>query len=389
MTPIPTAIAPHAAATSSLPEPPADFASSPKPYLVMLHISGVGDPYYVELMTRDGLAGPMVAAKSRSEKLYYFPPSSCSPGPMCVGAETAAYNLPEVSISKTHVYFLDGESLIRSLAMDGTVKTVMDVGAPPNTQVVFAVSPDDKRIAIATITLATSNVADSFHDVISVEDVGTAANRVDIYSSTTQAEWPLSWHEGELVVGVGPADIGAYDTPYGAIAYHVVDPATGRRISSLDCAQGLLSPTGVACVSGFCTTASTCRDGSVGKEGYDGSKTTFAVPTAPAPRILTAFAHTAQLSPDGTRLAATVVSADPNRGSDDTVIIGDGTLTTVSHLGAPLGWIDDSRIVVAGGFNAYVVDTADPSSVLAMFSQAPRPAGGFPTLAGVLPTNLL
>ena len=356
---------------------------------MVLHISGVGEPYYIEIDARDGLAGPMVSAKSRSEKMYYYPPSACPAGAMCAGAETAAYNLPEVSISLTRVYFLDGETSIRSLTPDGAMQEVMDVSAPPNTQVVFAVSPDDTRIAVATITLATTNVADSFHDVMYVEDLRTAANRVDIYSSTTQAEWPVAWHSGELVIGVGPQDIGGYDTPYGALAYHVVDPSTGRRFAALDCAQGLLSPAGTACVSGFCSTAATCTDGAVGKQGYDGSKTTFALRAASTPRILTAFAHTAALSPDGARLAATVVPADPNAASDGTVLIGDGTFSTLTGEGAELGWLDDRYVVVGHGFWAYVVDTSDPSSVLRILSNAPVPQAGFPTLAGVLPTNLI
>lgn len=374
---------------TTLPEPPANFASSRPPYAVLLHISGVGEPYYIEIDTGEGLAGPMASAKSRSEKRYYLPPSSCPAGGMCVGSETAAYNLPEVSISLTRVYFLDGDTSIKSLTPDGAVQTVMDVSAPPNTQVVFAVSPDDTRIAVATITLATANVADSFHEVMYVEDVGTAANRVDIYSSTTQAEWPLAWHAGKLIVGLGPQDIGAYNAPYGAIAYHVVDPSTGRRLAALDCAQGLLSPAGTACVSGFCPTWSTCSDGTVGKEAYDGSKTMFALRAASTPRILTAFAHTAALSPDGTRLAATVLPADPNAASDDTVLIGDGTFSTLTSEGATLGWLDDRYVVVTHGFWAYVVDTSDASSVLRILSQAPVPQAGFPTLAGVLPTNLV
>lgn len=387
LSPSPSASAALSPESSPLPRPPSTFGSSPPPYAVLVRIGGVGEAYLVQLVTGTGLAGPFVTPKSRSEKMYYFPSSPCPSGGMCAGAETAAYNLPEVSISTTRVYFLDGETLIKSLSPDGTVQTVMNVNAPANSQVVFSVSLDDARIAIATITLATTNAAASFNDVMYVEDAGTAAHRLDIYSSTTQAEWPVAWHGGRLIVGVGPSDIGSYDNPYGALGYHVVDAVTGQRYAALDCAQGLLGPAGTACVSGFCPTAGNCGPGTVGAQGFDGTKVRFDLPSGPPPRILTAFADVAQLSPDGSEIALTRLPDDPNQVSDDTFLIRGGTATVLTHVGGPIGWIDTTHLMVAASFQAYIVDTADPSSVLSLVG-AESPQIGFATLAGVLPTNL-
>ena len=329
--------------------------------------------------------------KSRSLKMYYFPPTACPSGQPCqapAAAETAANNLPEVSASSTRVYYLDGETQIRSLAPDGAQHDVTNVDAPANSQVIFAVSPDDSRIALAAITLATTNQAASFHEVMYVEDTGTAAHRVDIYSSTTQAEWPVAWHRGKLVVGVGPSDIGSLDSPYGAIGYHVVDPNTGLRSSALDCAQGLLSPAGSACVSGFCSGGTACGTGSVGRQGYDAAKTVFALP-GPPPPIQTGFANAAVLSPDGTRIAADGVPTDPSQVWGDTYLISDGSASVLTHVGGPLGWIDDVHLVLGNGRQIYVIDTTNPSDVRSLVSDLAVPNGIFASVAGVVPTNLV
>ena len=287
---------PSSVAATATAAPAPTPVSANRRFAVVLNIGGVGETYYVHLLGADGIGGPFVTPKSRSLKMYYFPTTlPCAAGETCLSAETAAYNLPEVSISSTRVYYLDGETQIRSLSADGAKQDVMNVDAPANSQVVFSVSPDDSRIAIAAITLATTNTAASFHDVMYVEDTGTAAHRVDIYSSTTRAEWPVAWRGGKLVIGVGPSDIGSYDHHYGAIGYHVVDPSTGLRSAALDCADGLLSPAGTACLSGFCPTAGGCGAGTIGKQGYDGTKVSFTFSTSASPQILTTFANQRRL----------------------------------------------------------------------------------------------
>lgn len=356
---------------------------------MVLHIGGVGEAYYVELVAADGTGGPFVTPESRSPKMYYIPPAACPAGPACTGPTTAAYNLPEVSISRTRVYYLNGETQIRSLLPDGEQLNVMDVDAPANSQVVFSVSPDDSRIAIAAITLATTNVAPSFHDVMYVEDTVTAAHRVDIYTSTTQAEWPVAWRAGKLVVGVGPADIGSYETPYGAIAYHVVDPGTGLRTAALDCVQGHLSPAGIACISGFCTSGTTCGLGTIGKQGYDGAKTAFVLPAGTPPRILSTFQKAGGLSPDGTRIAAQGAPTDMSQTTGDTYLVSDGSSSLLTHAGGPLGWIDDTHLVLGNGGQTFVIDTSNPSNVLTVVSATNIPNGLYATVAGVLPTNLV
>jgi hypothetical protein len=294
--------------------------------------------------------------------------------------------MPETSISSTRVYFLDGETTVKSLSPDGTVQSVMNISAPGNSQVIFAVSPDDSRIAIAVITLAQSQVPDSFHELMYVEDLGTAANRVDLYSSTTSGEWPVGWHAGKLIVGVASSDLFNLENPYGVIAYHVVEPASGLRLAALDCAQGLLVPAGSACSSGWCSTSSTCAPGTLGKESWNGVKTAFALLAGSDPRILAASVRSAELSPDGSHIAAYAV-ADPQTGAIETLLFADGSSSVLTTLGGPQGWLDDTHLVVSSAGAVSVFDIQSGTST-PMTGLDTIPRQGTSALTGVLPTNL-
>lgn len=371
---------------------PADGPAAPgtpgPPYAVMLRLAGPGHPYVVQLVAQNGVAGAFATAMSRSPKTYYFPPGSCSSAIPCGPTEIAAFNLPEVSISTTRVYFLDGETLIKSMTAEGTVQALMNVDAPANSQVVFSVSPDDTQIAVAVITLATDNEPASFQETLSVESLGKASSAVLVYSSTTQPEWPVAWNHGELVLAVGPPNIAVYNTAYGAVRYQVVDPATGSALAMLDCAAGLLTPAGTACVSGFCPRGAGCGPGMIGRQSYDGVKTTFELPAGSQPQIISALAQTDELSPDGTAVAVTALPTEPGQTRNDTLLVRDGGWSFLTRAGAPIGWIDDTHLMVAAAYDAFVVDPSNPSVALPLRGDAMRQQG-FPTLAGVLPTNLV
>jgi hypothetical protein len=140
---------------------------------------------------------------------------------------------------------------------------------------------------------------------------------------------------------------------------------------------------GTACATGFCLIPTVCYDGSIGKQGWDGHKTAFALPAGPAPRIFPAYLD---LSPDGKRIAAGVVK-DPQTGVSETDVFGDGTQSPVTSLGPPLGWIDSSHLVVVSLQSVWIVDadhgTSKPMDALKKIAQQ-----GEPSLAGVLPANL-
>lgn len=348
----------------------------------MVHTAGLGEPYFVTLVPLNGIGGAWVQPKTRSPKEYFWPPAACPVNPLCNGSQTANYSFPETSISSTHVYFLDGDTEVRSLAPNGTVQTVMSIAAPPNSQVVFAVSPDDSRIAVSVITLAASNTAASFDDRLYVEDLGTASNRADLYSSTTLAEWPIGWH-GNDVVAASASDISVNtDSPYGGTAYRLVDSVTGNTTKALECNRGLLVPAGVACATGWCSIPSSCQTGTLGKESWGGQKFEFSLATGRVPRIFPVWTYL-DLSPDGTRLLGAVVS-DPGTGMLETDLFGDGTSSVVSGLGAPQGWLDDTHVVVSSSSAVWIIDlTSDSATQVTGLKTVAL--NGMPTLAGVLP----
>ena len=353
----------------------------------MVHTAGLGEPYFVTLVPLNGIGGAWVQPKTRSSKEYFWPPTACPAGgtPPCGTSSTANYRFPETSISNTHVYFLDGDTDVRSLAPNGTVQAVMTITAPPNSQVVFAVSPDDSRIAISVITLATSTSAASFNDVLYVEDLGRGANRLDLYSSSALAEWPIGWHGNDVVVA-SASDISVNtDSPYGGTGYRLLDSVTGNTVKALDCDRGLLVKAGVACATGWCSIPSLCETGTLGKESWSGQKSVFSVAAGPVPKIFPVWEYL-DLSPDGTRILSAVVS-NSSSGALETDLFGDGASSLVSALGSPQGWLDDTHVLVSSSSAVWVLDltTDSATQVTGLKTIALE---GTPSLAGVLPGGL-
>jgi hypothetical protein len=372
-TPIPTAIP---SPTPATPWPPPSGTGTAKPSLasplaVIVYHLGAGKPYILQLVGLDGRGGSWVEPMSRSPKTFYFPATACPSGGPCAN-EAANDNLPETSGSATHVYFLDGDTLIGSLAPDGTVALVETVNAPPNSQVVFSVSPDEQRIAISIITLATSASPNTLDVHMYVEDLVGGSKRVDLYSSTTLAEWPVGWHANNLVVGVGAADIATSDNPYGATGYLVIDPTTGARLVSLDCAYGLLVAAGTACPP--------LRDWR--QQAWDGTQSAVDLHGWPMPagRVLSGLVT--HLSPDGAWIAA---ASGPPPLFVETTGSNSGGYTA---WGVPLGWLDNTHLVVSSPSELEVVDITGAVTPVAITGLKTIPQQGEPALAGTLPANL-
>jgi hypothetical protein len=166
---------------------------------------------------------------------------------------------PFASATNDAIYYLNGDGLMR-LQPSGTPTHIRDLPGSSNVRVAFAVSPDDKRIAIATLTSAPTSSSPS-PDVpkylgmtLFVEDLD-GSNHVDIFSSTTVAEWPVGWHGSALVIAVGAGlhGFGGSVTPYPYFAFngiHVADSTTGRRTTTLCAglpAVGLGTSKGILC----------------------------------------------------------------------------------------------------------------------------------------------
>ncbi len=160
--------------------------------------------------------------------------------------------LPWVSSSTTRMYFLDGAGTVNYLGRDGSSGVATHVTVGPGQEAGIAVSPDDRKIAVALLGYRspTSFAGTAMY----VENLAGGGQHVAIYSSSINAEFPIGWTGGRLVVALStPFCCRTAINPFGAVEYHVVDPSNGRRLVTL--CHGTAGPTGppvavgVACVT--------------------------------------------------------------------------------------------------------------------------------------------
>ena len=289
--------------------------------------------------------------------------------------------LPYVSVSKSRVYYLDGDGAVRYLKADGTTGLVTSISGSSRVHATFAVSPDDSRIAVALLDYSVSPVRLTLY----VEDLGRS-HHAEIFTSTSHYVWPVAWHDGQLVVAyLGPnavpfrskeilyssRDLARYPygpNPYGGINFHVISPVTAVRsaIISGGGASGLLSKSGTAVVQGDAM-------------GWHGEW----IPWNSLHDYGT-FSAAGSLSPNGSMIAACceqpasegrLVIWSPN---DQSRIL---QATTTS--GDWAGWLVDSHLVT--GF--YQSSDGTPS-VVDLTSGAVTPVGAHGIVAAIFPSDL-
>lgn len=231
-----------ASATSA---PPASPASSPatlpvSPPLGVLVGSQAASSYTISLI---GVDGTVVASAE----------ASTPPITSCGAVAAAPYPLP-VSESNSRAYFMDAQGIVHFLGPTGATGRATSVPAPTSSQrSTFAVSPDDKRIAVVVANYTTTQATTRLY----VEDLNGGGNHVNIFSETgSRTLWAVGWHgTTNLVVAVvtsctqggGPFCCGMQEL-------HVVDPATGIRRFVLgtwaSCPiAGPPSPAGAMCIN--------------------------------------------------------------------------------------------------------------------------------------------
>jgi hypothetical protein len=241
------------------------------------------------------------------------------------------------SATRTRLYYLNGGSEVRFLAPDGATGTVTRIAVGASEQAGFAVSPDDASIAVAVFSYALSGAPASATYTgmrLYVEDLQGGGHHVDIFSSTTVAEFPVGWTNGRLILAVSHSACCRADSinPYDATSYHVVDPATGTRVASLcdvgDGPEGPIEPAGVACSK-------------LEPEylHWDGS---HFIPPAAVPNP---SQYLNALSADGTRVA--VGQPDFSGLGISIWLFGPGgRAEALLQSGYVLGWLDDHHIVI-------------------------------------------
>jgi len=308
-----SATSPSAKANSSAsPLPETSPAASPGPLtgaFAVLATATSADTYTVTMVSSDG-------------KVVGSAQPSSPTAVTCGDAAAAIVPLP-VSTSDDRAYFMDAQGVIRFLTVQGETGRATTVPTGGGRRSMFAVSPDDQRIAVVVSDFTSSGVTLKIY----VEDLNGGSNHLDIYGTTdVYTLWPLGWHgPNNLVLAVVPACTqGGGPFCCGPRELHVVDPVTALRhfaIGGPKCViAGTPSPAGAVCEE-----STTYAQASV----LDWTATNLRSFQIPGPEW-------AYLSPDG-RVVALV----------------SGTNTTFQPAGKTLsmqtcGWIDSTHVIAGG-----------------------------------------
>jgi hypothetical protein len=172
-----------------------------------------------------------------------MPVADCTAATGCV----LPIDPPYVSTSNDKVYFLDGNTTVRSLAANGSATKVTTIPGTGTAVAAFAVSPDNTQIAVGVIDFSSAPKKGSLY----VESL-SGGGHTDVLTSSGPYYWPVGWHAGKIVLASGPAMGGTRLNPYGASGYALVDPTAGARPVALgtgDCIpSGTLTAAGTACI---------------------------------------------------------------------------------------------------------------------------------------------
>jgi hypothetical protein len=267
------------------------------------------DPYTVALIGIDG----KVAASAQATSPVLV---------SCANAAGAPVPLP-VSSSNTRVYFMDAAGAVRFLGPGGDTGQATTVPAGTGTRrSMFAVSPDDQRIAVIVNDYTASGAATRLY----IEDLNGGGNHIELFTENgAKTLWPVGWHgTNNLVLAVVPSCTqGGAPFCCGIQELHVVDPATATRRYTLGNVAscpivGSASSSGVIC--------------------WDGSQSKVINWTGATVRTYPVKGPELQyLSPNGSRIALV----------DNIGTTLQGTSNSFAGLFA-CAWIDDEHLLAGG-----------------------------------------
>jgi hypothetical protein len=148
----------------------------------------------------------------------------------CGTAGAAVVPLP-ISTSGSRAYLMDAQGAIHFLAPNGDTGQATTVPAAAGRRSMFAVSADDKHIAVVVADFGSSGAATRLY----VEDLNGGSNHIDTFSETgTNTLWPVGWlGTDQLVLAVMPACDQVGIQHFGATAIHIVQAATADRLYTI------------------------------------------------------------------------------------------------------------------------------------------------------------
>lgn len=288
--------------------------------------------------------------------------------------------IANLSTSATTAYYLDGDSDVRYLRPDGSSGLATHIALTAKHVTAFAVSPDDRRIAVSVLDFTRYPVGTRLY----VEDLSGGGNHVELFSSPTVMEYPVGWHAGHLVMALGlnlpPQNY--FDGFAQAHGYHVADAQSGQQLLSLCAGVDAYrpeSPAGAECL----------RNPNAYVASWDGG--TRAIALAPRPDATSGVCSlVGPMSPTGVIATSVVSSSQGGCGGGPGIFL----VTALGAIGTqpihsnavPVGWIDATHLVIDASLYtrspAPQLSILDTATQLAVVIQAP----GF--LAAPLPGGL-
>jgi hypothetical protein len=299
--------------TPSLPVEPSDPA-----WGVLVSALG-GSSYTVSLV---GIDGTVVASAQ-----------AATPNAVRCGNGAAAVVPAPVSTSNTRVYFMDGSGVVRFLAPNGDTGRSTTVPVGPARRSMFAVSPDDKRIAVIVADFTTAGASSRLY----VEDLNGGGHHIDPFSDNGGfMVWPTGWGgTSDLVLAKVPACAqGTGPWCCGPLEFHVVDSTTAVRRVTLGGPMPYLPSPDCRIVGPPSPAGATCEDNSNASiiDWNANQKTTWGIQGF-VPYLL---------SPSGKRLATTSGTDTSYRSDYDS----SGWHTIVGIVAC--GWIDNQHLLAGG-----------------------------------------
>jgi hypothetical protein len=340
-------------ATNPTPTPTTCPAITTSDAAVMLTDWVDSPTYTVNLVNTDGC---IVASATAHTWPGYAPPD----------ATTETVTMP-TSESATRVYFLDGDSTVRYLALDGSSGVAAELPGSVTGRVSFSVSPDNSRIAFSVMSWGSTG----FQEQSYVEDLGTGANRTELFTISDGppglggggvAEEPIGWVNGDIVYGLLEAlnqySPGPFPPPFEA--YHIAKPSNGQRLASICAGSGNSWVFGSGIYTALpAATGVLCRVG----DQKDQPLGTLVLVSWSGIHLRTigeaACATPAAVSPGGNvAIAGQVNLGTPpgqvvkcSSGPFTIKVSTNGTSRTLAATGLVEGWMDDTRLVVDASTN--------------------------------------
>jgi hypothetical protein len=280
----------------------------------------------------------------------------------CGNSGNPAYLPSFVSTSNSRAYFLDADGVVHFLVPSGETGRATTVPAGSGLKrSMFAVSPDDERIAVVVADFTVSGASSKLY----VEDLKGGGNRVDPFrQSGSSSLWPVGWHgTNNLVVAKVPACVNGGSSFPTQIPYelHVVDPATADRRFTLGGGNDCLIVGPPSAAGAVCENLNPQQSKGTVLSWTAGTIRTFAI----------GGAYGAYLSPQGKTVALVNVATTDTLFDDGKKLIGSRAC----------GWIDETHVFSIGDAQTQprVIDVTSGAIV-------PIPAEG--TCAGRLPGGL-